>query len=123
MNYFFNYKCNFIHRFHYRNFPMRLYYFLKDRILLLNKYARFNNFNIFLQLQYAFLARSQAPKIPDIHSIWDLGVWAFAMVFTVVCDTPSSSAVGRAERLVGQGQLVPLPCFRHQKTLFAVSTP
>jgi hypothetical protein len=102
---------------------MRLYYFLKDRILLLNKYARFNNFNIFLQLQYAFLARSQAPKIPDIHSIWDLGVWAFAMVFTVVCDTPSSSAVGRAERLVGQGQLVPLPCFRHQKTLFAVSTP
>jgi len=97
---------------------MRLYYFLKDRILLL-KYARFNNFNMFLQLQYAFLARSQAPKIPDIHSIWDVGVWAFA---NGVGDTPSS-AVGRAERLVGQDQLVPLPCFRHQKTLFAVSTP
>ena len=62
---------------------MRLYYFLKDRILLL-KYARFNNFNMFLQLQYAFLARSQAPKIPDIHSIWDLGVWAFAMVLVTL---------------------------------------
>ena len=39
---------------------------------------------MFLQLQYAFLARSQAPKIPDIHSIWDLGVWAFAMVLVTL---------------------------------------